>query len=138
MGDIVFLPIAVFALYKTFPIPGNRFFCFFGLMYIPSLVIKENYSSNRTLLALKIAVFFLVMELVISHIKKNKNRVVFVAIISTLFVINSWFNFNKQFLSPVKHEYTQLRSFIEMNYRPGIDTFYFIRPEEDFFIRKYF
>ena len=112
-------------------------FLFFGLMYIPSLVIKENYSSNRTLLALKIAVFFLVMELVISHIKKNKNRVVFVAIISALFVINSWFNFNKQFLSPITQEYAQLRSFIETNYHPGIDTVYFIRPGEDFFVREF-
>lgn len=112
-------------------------FLFFGLMYIPSLAIKENYSSNRTLLALKMAVFFLVVELVISHIKKNKSRLVVVTIISALFVINCWFNFNKQFLSPIRQEYAKLRSFIETNYRPDIDTFYFIRPEEDFFVREF-
>ena len=61
-------------------------FLFFGLMYIPSLVIKENYSSNRTLLALKMAVFFLVMELVISYLTKNRTRVVLVTILSALFV----------------------------------------------------
>lgn len=112
-------------------------FLFFGLMYIPSLVIKENYSSNRTLLALKMAVFFLVMEIAISYIKKNKTRWAVVTTISALFVINSWFNFNKQFLSPVKHEYAQLRSFIGANYLPGIDTVYFIRPEEDFFVKEF-
>ncbi len=108
---------------------------FFLLMYIPSLVIKENYSSNRTLLALKMAVFFLMAEMMISYIKKEKTRWMIVAVLSGLFVINAWFNFNKQFLHPIKYEYAKLRSFIETNYRPGINTFYFIRPEEDFFVK---
>ncbi len=112
-------------------------FLFFGLMYIPSLVIQENYSSNRTLLALKMAVFFLVMEAIISLVKENKNRLKIVAVLSVLFIINSWFNYNKQFLSPVTYEYKKLRSFIETNYSPDITVYHFIRPGEDFFVRRF-
>lgn len=57
--------------------------------------------------------------------------------VSCLFVLNAWYNFNKQFLIPIKEEYKQVRTFIENNYNPGINTVYFIRPEEDLFVRKY-
>ena len=110
---------------------------FFLFMYLPSLIIKENYSSNRTLLALKMAVFFLIAELIISYLKENKVRTIAVTIISGLFVVNAWFNFNKEFLFPAKFEYARLRTFIDTNYRPETNTFYFIRPGEDFFVRKF-
>jgi hypothetical protein len=107
------------------------------LIYLPSLIIKENYSSNRTLLALNMAVFFLVVSTILAIIRKRKVRTLTIAALSFLFVFNAWFNFNKQFLAPVKNEYKQVRTFIEKNYRPDIDTVYFIRPVEDFFVKKY-
>ncbi|RYG50798.1 MAG: hypothetical protein EOO01_09870 [Chitinophagaceae bacterium] len=112
-------------------------FIFFGLMYIPSLIIKENYSSNRTLLALKMAVFFLVMESFFRVMKSPQQRKIIVAVFSVLFVVNAWFNFTKQFLIPVTYEYKALRSYIEKSYKPGVSGFHFIRPAEDFFERKY-
>jgi len=112
-------------------------FCLLGLIYLPSLVVKENYASNRTLFALDLAVFFLVAQTFLKIIRNQKASHAFVAIVSCLFAVNAWYNFNKQFLHPVVTEYKQVRSFIEANYRAGIDTIYFIRPQEDYFENKY-
>jgi hypothetical protein len=108
------------------------------IIYLPSLVVKENYSSNRTLLALNMAVFLFVVITLLHFIKKVRIKQLVVFIASALFVFNAWYNFNKQFLAPVTNEYKQIRTFIEEKYQPGIDTFYFIRPMENFFAKKYY
>jgi hypothetical protein len=107
------------------------------LIYLPSLIIKENYSSNRTLFALNMAVFFLVANTFLTVVKKHETRITIVSMLSFLFVLNARNNFSQQFLRPVKTEYRQVRSFIERNYDASIDTIYFIRPKEDFFVRKF-
>ncbi|MES1214938.1 MAG: hypothetical protein ABUT20_05440 [Bacteroidota bacterium] len=112
-------------------------FCFFGLLYLPSLVVKENYASNRTLFALNLAVFFLVTETVLAAIRQDKTKQYAVALLSVLFIINAWYNFNRQFLEPQKKEYSQVRKYIENNYSSNTDTVWFIRPQEDFFVKKY-
>lgn len=106
-------------------------------IYIPSLIVKEIYSSNRTLFALNMAVFFLTASTLLNILKNHRQQVAVVSILSVLFVVNAWYNFNKQFLAPVKNEYRQVRNFIEQSYDPTIDTVYFVRPAEDFFVRKY-
>jgi hypothetical protein len=112
-------------------------FCFFGLIYLPSLVVQENYASNRTLLALDLAVFLLVAQVLLTAIGDAGVGRYVVASLSFLFMINAWYNFNVQFFGPVKKEYAAVRGFIEYNYRADADTVYFIRPAEDFFVRKY-
>ena len=112
-------------------------FCTLGLIYLPSLIVKENYSSNRTLFALNLGVFFLVADNLLSVIKSEKTKNAAIVIVSLLFVVNAWFNFNKQYLEPVAKEYAQMRNFIETKYHPGIDSVFFIRPPEDFFVKKY-
>ena len=112
-------------------------FCLLGLIYLPSLIVKENYASNRTLFALNLGVFFLVAENLLSIIKSSRTTNAVIAIVSLMFVVNAWFNFNKQYLQPVVKEYAQTRAFIEANYHPGIDTVLFLRPPEDFFVKKY-
>ena len=107
------------------------------LIYLPSLIVKENYASNRTLFALNIAVFFLVANTLLTTIKKNRARLAVVTILSFFFVTNAYYNFNRQFLVPVKDEYRQVRAFIEKSYNPNINTVYFMQPHEDFFVRKY-
>lgn len=104
-------------------------------IYLPSLVVKEMYSSNRTLFALNMAAFFLVATTILTSIKNYKPFLVGIA--SLLFVCNAWYNFNKQFLSPIKNEYRQVRSFIETHYNSSITTINFIQPHEDFFVNKY-
>jgi hypothetical protein len=107
------------------------------LTYLPSLIVKENYSSNRTLLALNMAVFLFVAAIVLNLIKKQKTQIPFVLSLSIVFVCNAWYNLNKQFLQPVTSEYKQIRAFIDKNYAPGIDSIFFIRPAEDLFVKKY-
>jgi hypothetical protein len=112
-------------------------FCVLGLIYLPSLIVKENYASNRTLFALNMAVFFLFSHNMITILHREQTRKIAVAAVSIVFVGNAWYNFNKQFLRPVVKEYAQIRNFVELNYHPSIDTVFFIRPPEDFFVKKY-
>jgi hypothetical protein len=107
------------------------------VIYLPSLVVKENYFPNRTLLALDMAVFFLVASTVFTVIKKHERQITILSIVSFLFVLNARHNCIRQFLNPVKNEYRNVRAFIDANYHPGVDTVYFIQPHEDFFVRKY-
>jgi hypothetical protein len=108
-----------------------------ALVYLPSLVVKENYFSNRTLFALNMAVFFLVINTLLKAVKKNETKTTIVIVLSFLFVLNARINFTQQFLNPVKNEYNEVRAYTEKNYNPHIDTVYFIRPEENFFVKKY-
>jgi hypothetical protein len=99
--------------------------------------VKENYSSNRTLLALDMAVFFMVATTVLELIKKPRYQQMAFTAMGIFFTANAWYNFHYQFLAPVAGEYQKLRTYIEAHYHPGITTVYFIRPKEDFFQRKY-
>jgi hypothetical protein len=105
------------------------------IIYLPSLAVKENYFSNRTLLALNMGVFFLAANTILTSVKKSA-RMTVMAIISFLFVFNARYNFVQEFLNPVKTEYERVSDFIEKNYNSNVTTVYFIRPHEDFFVRK--
>jgi hypothetical protein len=83
------------------------------------------------------AVFFLVANTLLNALKKPETRTTIMAMLSFLFVLNARHNFIQQYLNPIKMEYRQLRTFIENNYNSTINTVYFIRPQEDFFVRKY-
>jgi hypothetical protein len=108
-----------------------------ALIYLPSLLVKENYASNRTLLALNLSVFFLVMYSLIRLITSLRIRKIVVIGICTLFVINAWYNFHKLFLEPITQEYRLVRNYITENYKDDIKRVYFLRPDEDFFQRAY-
>jgi len=110
---------------------------FFIVIYLPSLVVKENYASGRTLFALNLAIFFLIAETVFHLIKKHKTRYMVTSLISILFLVNAWYNYHKQFFEPLTAEYNLLRDIIARDYKPGINIIYFIRPEENTFEKKY-
>jgi hypothetical protein len=110
--------------------------CLF-LIYLPSLVVKENYASNRTLLALDLAVFFLVFEAVLPFLKSVQRRLIVLTLIALFFIGSAWYNLRYEFLGPVSIEYKRVRGYIETHYRPGIDTVDFIRPRGDLFHRHY-
>jgi hypothetical protein len=141
---IIFFTWTIIDFYQFITLPvANRLKIFaltilmLILIYLPTLIVKENYFPNRTLLALDMGVFFLVSQTLLARIKKYKSKVIFVTVVSFLFVLNGWYNFTKQFLNPVKNEYTQVRAFIENNYKPDVNSIYFIQPHEDFFVRTY-
>ena len=67
----------------------------------------------------------------------GETRTTVIAILSFGFVLNARYNFIQEFLNPVKTEYQKVRASIEKNYNRAITTVYFIRPHEDFFVKKY-
>ncbi len=107
------------------------------LSYLPSLLVRENYASNRTLLALNTAVLVLTVEMFFYYVHQKKTQLFLITLTSLLFLSNAWYNVNRLFLKPVTTEYARLRSYIEMQYQSTSDTVYFVRPQEDFFVKQY-
>lgn len=116
---------------------GVGLFTFLGLIYLPSLVVKENYASNRTLLGLDMAVFLLVFTALLELLRAEKYKWSMAVLLGTFFVINAGYNFRYQFLAPVKKEYDQVRNYIETQHHAGITNIAFIRPPEQLFQKKY-
>jgi len=106
-------------------------------IYLPSLLVAENYASNRTLFALDMAVFILLAETVFSLARTYKSKSFAATFIIVIFLINAWYNFHKQFLQPVTIEYHFIKQFILQHYTPGINTIYLIQPGEDAFEKEY-
>jgi hypothetical protein len=112
-------------------------FCLLGLSYLPSLVVKENYSSNRTLLALDMAIFILVFTTLLQGVRMERYQLWIAGLLGLFLVANAWYNFRYQFLGPVKKEYDLVRNYIETGIHPGITNVAFIRPSQNLFGRKY-
>ncbi|MEO6316735.1 MAG: hypothetical protein ABIU63_10305 [Chitinophagaceae bacterium] len=112
-------------------------FVLLGLIYLPAFLVEENYSSNRTLMALKMAVFIVLTASLCIAFRSIKKQYAGAAVMAVLFVANAWYNLHYLFLWPVKQEYQQLTTAIEATIRPTTDTVYFLRPPEDFFEKKY-
>jgi hypothetical protein len=110
---------------------------FLALVYLPSLIVKENFSSNRTLLALDMAVFILVSETIFSLIRQQKLRNILAGCLCFLFLINAWYNFNRQFLAPLRIEFAEMKDNLEHRYGANTKIIYVIRPREDAFKEKY-
>jgi len=107
------------------------------IAYLPSLVVKENYSSNRTLQAIDVCVFVVCAEMVLYLVKNVQVRKITGISLALILTILGWYNFNKQFLQPVHEEYIAVSDFIKQHYNKNIKTVYFIQPAEDAFRRKY-
>ncbi len=116
IGSVVYAILFIFWIGVTFfkriaGSPKDKLFLFTGicflllLAYLPSLIVKEKYSSNRTLLALDIIVFIIFFEMILWFFKTSKTRTLVVIVFSVLFMGNAWYNFSRQFLLPVKNEY---------------------------------
>ena len=110
---------------------------FFILIYLPSLIVKENFASHRTMFALDLVVFIMLAETIFSFIKPPKSANIFAGLISIFMVANAWYNFNIQFLNPITAEYVQIRQFVDKNYDTGIHIIYYIQPKENAFENKY-
>jgi hypothetical protein len=109
----------------------------FLVAYLPSLAVKENYSSNRTLLAIDLCVFIVCAEMVLYVVKSATIRKAIGYSIAIVFLVSGWYNFNKQFLKPIQEEYTDVKNFFFQHYNSNITTVYFIQPAEDAFQQKY-
>jgi hypothetical protein len=107
------------------------------LSFLPSMIVHENYASNRTMLALNICVMLACAEIVIFFIKKRQVLSVVATLFAVVFVVSAWINFRQYFLYPVHKEYVATRNFVQQRYQPNIHTIFFIRPAEDAMVRKF-
>ncbi|MCS3795379.1 hypothetical protein [Niastella sp. OAS944] len=105
--------------------------------YVPGLVVKENYSSNRTLLAVDMCVWLACAEMVMYIVKSVPVRRVAGFVVAAVLCIAGWYNFNKVFLQPIHEEYTSVKGYILQHYNNNITTIHFIQPTEDAFRKKY-
>jgi len=107
------------------------------ISYLPSWVVKENYSSNRTLTAINMCVWVVCAEMVLYILKNIQLRRMIAISLATVLVISGWYNFNRQFLQPVQEEYKIVKDYIQQQYNNKITTVYFIKAPEDAFRKKY-
>jgi len=107
------------------------------LSYLPALLIKENYASNRTLMALNICVFIVCFEMVLYFIKNRRILEVAYFGVFMFFVFCARHNFREVFLRLVVDETAALTNYFRQHYNKDIHTIHFIRPSEDFMAEKY-
>lgn len=110
---------------------------FFVLSYLPALLIKENYASNRTLMALNMCVFIVCLEMALYFIKNRRFLQIAGVVVLLFFVFCARYNFQQVFLRPVVDETAAIKNYIQQHYHKGIQTVHFIRPSEDFVAEKY-
>ncbi len=107
------------------------------LSYLPSLAVKENYSSNRTMLAIDMCVYIVWVEMALHFVKNIQVRRVIGYSVATVLLISGWYNFNIQFLKPVHKEYMAVKNYMQQHYNKNINTIHFIRSPHDAFEKKY-
>lgn len=113
--------------------------CFgiFVIAYLPNLIIKENFASNRTLFALNLCVWIVCAEMFFFFVRNKLALQISGIIVGTVFILAARNNFRNEFLHPVQQETLALKNYIQQHYHNRIRTVYFIRPPYDFFSKKY-
>lgn len=109
----------------------------FVLSYLPSLVVYENYSSNRTMLAIDMCVWIVWVEMALYFVKHIQLRRVIAISVATVLVIAGWYNFNKQFLQPIHKEYMAVKNYMQQHYNKNITTVHFIGLPQNAFEKKF-
>jgi hypothetical protein len=109
----------------------------FIMSYLPALLIKESYASNRTLMALNLFVFIVCLEMALYFIKSKRLLEYAGLAMIFFFLFCARYNFQKVFLRPIQEETAALKNYFKQHYHPGIQTIHFIRSSEDFMAEKY-
>jgi hypothetical protein len=107
------------------------------LIYIPVLVIAENFSSYRTMLPLNLAVSLMLLNMIFEWIKGPAWKDRFAIVAMLVFVGVGFYNFRYNFFKPILKEYQLVRANVEKQYNPGINKVYFLRPPENFYEEKF-
>ena len=144
-GLISFGLIAVVCLWLNYRIRTKRNFLVYGLLivacfvliYLPSLIIRENYASNRTLLGLDMAVFFWVFITLVKGSGRSRLLPAILTIAGCLLVLTSVYNFRAVFLRPAVEEYNSIKTSMAQHYNPGITSIDYICTAEDQVREKY-
>jgi hypothetical protein len=105
--------------------------------YLPGLLVKENYASNRTLMALNMCVLIVCFEMALYFIKNKVVLQVAGLTVVLFFVLCANYNFRQAFLRPQVEETAALKNYISRHFNKDIHTIYFIRPAENFVAEKF-
>lgn len=119
---------------------ASRVGCIFvllGLSYLPSLIATENFSSYRTMLAFSLCTFSLLMTAVLTALKTDNIRRLFVQVLALFLFIVGYKNFNINFIRPLRKEFAALKTFPSLQQVRKGDTVVFIRPDAKLFKRLY-
>ncbi|MFL5744960.1 MAG: hypothetical protein ACJ751_09870, partial [Niastella sp.] len=109
----------------------------FVLSYLPSLVVHESYSSNRTLLAIDMCVWIVWVEMALYIVKNIQLRRAIAISVASVLIISGWYNFNKQFLQPIHKEYMAVKNYMQQHYNKNITTVHFIGLPQNAFEKKF-
>lgn len=107
------------------------------LSYLPSMIVTENFASNRTMQALDCLVFLVFAEMALTLLKKKQARSLLAAVTVVVFIFSARYNFRRLFLQPVHEEYVAVKNYYQQHYNRKIHTIYFIRPAENAFVQKF-
>ena len=106
-------------------------------MYIPGLVVSENFASYRTMLALSLLIPVVLFGNIFILTERFKyQRQIALAFIGII-IIAGYYNFNLQFIDPLKYEYAKLRDRLNQESWQKVDTVYFVRASENAFSQSH-
>jgi hypothetical protein len=109
----------------------------FLLSYFPSLIIEENFASNRSQLALNLCVWLVCLETALYFIRNVQVLKVTGVAVACILIISGWYNFRHHFLKPVTAEYATVKQYMQSHYHAGIKTVYFIMLPVDGFKKPF-
>jgi hypothetical protein len=134
--------VHAFIIQRDKPVTGKIIyiavvFALLMLIYLPVMVTVENYSSYRSMMALNMAVALMLINMFIEWIKNSSWKNGFAIAAMLVFAGVGFYNFRYNFLKPILKEYQVVRTYVEKQYRPGIDKIYFLRPPENLYADQY-
>ena len=117
----------------------------FLLAYFPSMLTKENFASNRTMLALDLCVWLVMLEMFLYFMKRPSDPSTTLRIPATIagwviacvLVVSAWYNIRYQVLRPLTKENAEVRAWLKQHYRPGVKNIYAIKAPVEAFVNKY-
>ncbi|AEV97274.1 hypothetical protein A4D02_17095 [Niastella koreensis] len=110
---------------------------FWVVSYLPGLLIRERFASNRTLMALNMCVFIVCFEMALYYIKNQRVLQIGAVAIFLFFVSCARFNLNQGFVKPLVAETAALKNYFKEHYNRNIQTVHWIRPPEDELANKF-
>ena len=115
-------------LYRVFYI-----LVFLIMMYIPSMIAIENFAAYRTMFVINLSIFLLLLQEFLHIIAKRSKAVMMIGAVCMMLIITGFYNFNYQYINPLKKEYDLARNYMQQNLNDHIDTVHFVRAEKFLF-----
>ncbi len=91
---------------------------FLILIYLPSMLAVENFASYRTLFVFNLAVFYLLIDQLFFFVTKERVKSLATYMICIFLIITGFYNFNFQFVNPLKNGIQCFFRLHEKKYQP--------------------